>query len=234
MLPELQNGFGHCIIPKNTLLYHGTKNLKIKDCMFFGLDFWLPTVFHDTIQVWRARTNIEVIFLCESVDGRSWTESAIPRLYNLVFPDERNDILEDLDIKHFDHQRRDKFIAELMSRYKLNGWFSSMEENMELEVCLFGKDFIQANLELVDTKAEDDTTYYKSSLREMEVYPTKAFYERSYTLLQRGYGGPIDKNLYWKKYKRWNNLLINEFVKTKQDILRNVERNYTLRVKLQI
>jgi hypothetical protein len=59
-----------------------------------------------------------------------------------------------------------------------------MEENAELEVCLFGAQFIRQHLELVDVKHGGDKVYYKNSLREIEVYPPRSFFDKTYALLQ--------------------------------------------------
>ena len=230
----LKESFGYCSVPKGTLLYHSTKSIgHAKECMFFGLDFWLASVFHETIQVWALKHDIDLIFLCDSVDFRSWTKSSIPRLYSFVFPDQ-HDELSDLDIKHFDLNRRDRFIADLMRRFGINGWLAPMEENPELEVCLFGKEFIQRHLELVDVKGKDDDQYFRNSLRSINLYPPKEFYERSNLLLRRHYGDPFDSLSYRHKYERWKKELIQEDAHTNDDLLRNRERNFCLREKLGI
>lgn len=234
MNADLKRDFGYCRIPEETLLYHSTENDELcKECMFFGLDFWLASVFHSTIQVWKVTKPIEVIFLCDSVDWRSWTKSSIPQLYRHIFQNGREE-LNDLDIKYFDPNRRNKFIAELSSRYSIHGWLAPMEENPELEICLFEKEFIQNHLKLMDVKTKGDTTYYKNSLREIEVYPTKSFYDRSYAILQQQHNGSTDRELYWEKYQRMRESLIQEFVQSEEDVLRNRERYFDLRAKLKI
>lgn len=230
---DLKREFGFCVIPRGTLLYHGTnENVQGKSCMFFGLDFWLASVFHKTIQVWKVKREIEVIFLCEYVGWSSRTKSSIPRLYKNVFGEHEGE-LEDLDIKHRDHDRRNRFVAKLSEDFGINGWFSSMEENAELEVCLFGKQFITDNVDLIDVKMKEDTSYYKNSLRDIGVFPTKNFYDKSYSVLEWHYGS-TDKDLYRAKHEKWRAMVIDELAESPEEVARQKERYFDLRMRLRI
>jgi hypothetical protein len=107
---KLKETFGYCIIPKGTLLYRGHGDTAPNNCMFFALKFWVAGAFNDSVQIWKTKSDIEVLFLVEYVNTRSWTISAIPRLYKSLFPEEKDNDLSDLDIKHFDIEKRNNLI----------------------------------------------------------------------------------------------------------------------------
>ncbi len=105
--------------------------------MFFGTKFFVAESFNDNIQVWQTTTDINVLFLVEYLNSRSWAFSALPRLYANIFNESNSTDYNDLDIKHFDISRRNKLIQKLFCDYKVSGWFTSVEGKIEVEVCLF-------------------------------------------------------------------------------------------------
>lgn len=232
MTANLKNTFGYCIIPKGTFLYRGHVDEGFQDCMFFALKFWVAGAFNDSVQVWRTTNEIEIIFLVESVNSRSWTESALPRVYKAVFPDESLSKYDDLDNKHRDIERRNRLIKTLNSEYGLIGWLTSLEDAIELEICLFYEKGNQ--IELIEIVNKNSEKYYKDSLNQINIFPTQDFYERTYKRLGCKPDEEINRKEIWNKYQQHMNDLIKEGAMNKDDIIRNQECFSNLRTRLEI
>jgi len=230
MILNLKNIFGHCVIPKDTLLYRGHSDTLFQDCMFFALKFWVAGAFKNSIQVWKVTRKIEILFLVESVDHRSWTESAIPRLYKTVFPDEVSDSYDDLDIKQRNIEIRNRFIKKLSLDYSLTGWLTSLEGAIDLEICLFKENQVRLN-EILN---KDSKKYYLDSLRQIEIFPSQDFYKNTYNKLLNKSQLGLNKTEIWNKYQRHMTDMIKEEAKNKNDIVRNKECFSNLRTRLEI
>jgi len=226
--------YGKCTIPKNTLLFRGHADTSFDDCMFFATKKWVAGAFNNEIQIWHTKTDITVLFLVEYVDKRSWTISALPRLFNNIFPLESNPDFDDLDIKHWDINRRNKLTSELHDKYKIFGWLTSLENKIELEVCLFDKQVNANHLQLLDIVDRKGHNYFKDSLFRIKIYPTKSFYDKTIQKLNKQ--APyttIEKDCY-KEYKRMINALINEEVQKGMDNIEAKHYYFDLRLKLKI
>lgn len=230
MILNLKNIFGYCVIPKDTLLYRGHTDKEFKDCMFFALKFWVARAFNRSVQVWRTTKEIEILFLVESVDFRSWTESAIPRLFKTIFPDEASNNYDDLDIKHHNIQRRNKLIRKLNSDFGLTGWLTSLEGAIELEICLFEG----TQIELCEIVNEDSENYFKDSLKQIDVFPTEDFYARTYDKIRNRSKERLDRIEIWNNYQKHMNEMIKEGTKNENEIIRNRECFSDLRTRLEI
>jgi len=198
--------------------------------MFFALKFWVAGAFNNSVQVWRVTREIEILFLVESVDYRSWTESAIPRLYKTVFPNEASGIYDDLDIKHRNIEIRNRFIKELSSEYSLTGWLTSLEGAIDLEICLFKDNQVELN-KIVN---KDSKKYYKDSLKQIDIFPSQDFYKKTYDKLLNKSQAGLDKTEIWNKYQERMTDMIKEEAKNKNDIVRNRECFSNLRTRLEI
>jgi hypothetical protein len=234
MEANLFEKFGHCTIPKGTLLFHGTPDNELRDCMFFGLTFFVGGVFHNSVQVWRVKKDIDVLFLCASVAWVCRVNSSIPKLFNLIFPEQQDQNFNDLDIKHFDHNRRNGFTEELHSKYAIRGWLSSLEGNTELEVCLFKKETVNSFLELVKVHEKKEKIFYKNSLRKIKVFPPPTFYNESIDNLVRAARPGSDAKSLWNQYKRFRNSCIREGTPSPEEAMWRREEYYDLRAKLKI
>lgn len=80
----------------------------------------MASAFNENVQIWKTTKEIEVLFLVDYVKYNSWTISALPRLYNNIFPTDCNSNFNDLDIKYRDKNRRDKLVRELYDEYKIS------------------------------------------------------------------------------------------------------------------
>ena len=230
MILNFKNIFGHCIIPKDTLLYRGHTDTLFQDCMFFALKFWVAGAFNNSVQVWRVTREIEILFLVESVDYRSWTESAIPRLYKTVFPHEVSDSYDDLDIKHRNIEIRNRFIKKLSSDYSLTGWLTSLEGAIDLEICLFKEN----QVELKEIVNKGSKKYYRDSLKQIDIFPSQDFYKNTYDKLINKSQMGLDKTEIWNKYQEHMTDMVKEGAKNKNDIVINRECFSNLRTRLEI
>ena len=178
-MDNLNKIYGYCIIPKNTLLFRGHNENSVSDCMFFSLKHCVAGVFNENIQVWKTTKDIQLLFLFEDLDKRSWTKSSLPQLFNLLFPEEGNPDFVALDIKHRDVTRTKKLVARLFNEYKCGGWLTSVEDKVELEVCLFNEQANEEQLVFVNTSNRNNETYFEDSLNRLNIFPAAEFYENT-------------------------------------------------------
>lgn len=227
---KLTDRFGYCKIPKDTLLFRGHEDTTTLDCMFFSTKQWVASAFNEKIQVWKTTTEIKILFLVEFLNDRSWAISSLPRLYAEIFPLERNFKLDDLDIKHWNIERRDKLVRELFDKYCINGWLTSIEGKIELEVCLFDRQENSKQLELIDFNDRKNKKYFKDSLEKIKIFPTKEFYDKSseqfrkYSLTKKNY----------ENYKISFYSDINEIETNRNGRLKLIHEKNNLRMKLKI
>lgn len=182
----LYDKYGYCIIPVGTKLYKANSSTDFETCMFFGLQKWIARAFQndsDKIQIWTVKRDIKVLFMVLELNQASRTKSAIIDIYKEYFPTENE--LIDLDIKHFDHQKRNKFIDKLKGE-KIIGWLSSLDDKVDLEVCLFpNKKEHDRIIELVKVINNNNTAFeHLNSLDRVEIYPSGQFFKRTREKLQ--------------------------------------------------
>jgi hypothetical protein len=202
--------------------------------MFFTTKKWVAGVFNENVQIWKTTTDIELLFLVEYVNQNSWTTSALPHLYNNLFPTERNLNFDDLDIKHWDKNRRDQLVRKLYDEYNISGWLSSLENKVEMEVCLFDKHANTSQLILVDTIHKKDKTYFKDSLDSIRILPSKLFYEATNKKLSEREPMLTDEGDHYKKY---SGMMKNWIKVAFQNGMEKVEAQHylsNLRTKLKI
>jgi len=119
------------------------------------------------------------LFLIREVARLGCAISAIPELFGEVFPSESKYQYNDLEIKHFNIKRRDKFINKLYKKYGILGWLSSIEDKIDVEVCLFAQNENNSLIQLMDKKSDLTDEYKYDSLRKFKLYPSESFYEKS-------------------------------------------------------
>ena len=231
---NLRDIFGYCIIPKNTILFRGHADASINDCMFFTTKKWVAGVFNENIQIWKTANDIELLFLVEHVNQNSWTTSALPHLYNNLFPTERNLNFNDLDIKHWDKNRRDQLVRKLYDEYNISGWLSSLENKVEMEVCLFDKQANASQLILIDTINKKDKTYFKDSLDSIRILPSKLFYEATNKKLSEREPMLTDEGDHYKKYSGMMKNWIKVEVQNGMEKVEAQHYHFNLRTKLKI
>ena len=231
---HLREMYGYCIIPKNTLLFRGHPDTSIDDCMFFATKKWVAGAFNENVQIWKTTTVIEVLFLVEYVDYNSWTISALPRLYNNIFPTDINTNFDDLDIKHRDINRRNKLVRKLYDEYTISGWLSSIENKVEMEVCLFDKHANAGQLILVDITNRNDKDYFKDSLDRIRIVPSNKFYEQTHKKLSKRESILKGEKDHYKQYKKMQDAWIREDVNNGHDKVEAKHYHLSLRTKLKI
>jgi hypothetical protein len=202
--------------------------------MFFTTKKWVAGVFNENVQIWKTTTDIELLFLVEHVNQNSWTTSALPHLYNNLFPTERNLNSDDFDIKHWDKNKRDKLVRKLYDANNISGWLSSLENKVEMEVCLFDKDANASQLILVDTINKNDKTYFKDSLDSIRILPSKHFYEATNMKLSEREPVLTDEGDHYKKYSGMMKNWITQEVQNGMDKVEAKHYHFNLRSKLKI
>jgi len=130
--------FGYCHIPRGTLLFHGHESDEIEDYMFFATKPWVAGVFNDSIQVWKTTRDMQVLFLIDHVDRNSWTGCSLLQLDNGVFVYGTSSVIQSTGIRDWDEDRRTSLFAKLKEEFNITGWLTSIEDKVELEVCLWG------------------------------------------------------------------------------------------------
>lgn len=233
-MQDLTTIFGNCIIPKNTFLFRGHSDNSLNDSMFFATKHRIAGAFNDKIQVWKTTTEIQVLFLVEYLTDRSWTISALPRLYKTIFPQESNSNFDDLDIKHENLERRNKIARALFDNYKISGWLSSLENNMEIEICLFDKFANHNQIAQIDISDRANDFYFKDSLFNIEIFAPDIFYEK--TLKKLNQQSPLlkGKSEHFRRYEKWMNELIDDDMQNGQDREKSRHYHNNLRMKLKI
>ena len=226
--------YGYCIIPRNTLLFRGHPDTSIDDCMFFATKKWVAGAFNENVQIWKTITDIEVLFLVEYVDYNSWTTSALPRLYNNIFPTDINTNFDDLDIKHRDINRRNKLVRKLYDEYTISGWLSSIENKVEMEVCLFDTHANAGQLILVDITNRNEKNYFKDSLKRIKILPSNKFYEQTHKKLSERESILKGEKDHYKQYKKTQDAWIREDVNNGHDKVEAKHFHLSLRTKLKI
>jgi hypothetical protein len=202
--------------------------------MFFTTKKWVAGVFNENVQIWKTTTDIEVLFLVEYLNKNSWTFSALPHLYNNIFPADHNLKFDELDIKQWDENRRDKLVSKLYDAYKISGWLSSLENKVEMEVCLFNKDANASQLMLVDTINKKDNIYFKDSLDRIRILPSKLFYEGTNKKLSEQEPILTDERDHYDRYNRMMENWIKVEVQNGMDKVEAQHYLFNLRIKLKI
>jgi hypothetical protein len=220
---KLFEKYGHCIIPKNTILFRGFNDESYDDCMFFGTKYFVAKAFGNNVQVWRTKKAMKVLFLVKHLNNKGWVISGLPELYKVAFPNENNNSITDLDIKQ-DINRRKPFVQRLLQDYKINGWFSSVEDKIEVEICLFNSDSMKENIELIEPCTNQDSKYFEDSLRKIRIYPSELFYSLTQQNLENTY---LD---YKKSIQKW----IRKEAKTDKEKENLRHYLFDLRLKLKL
>jgi hypothetical protein len=138
---ELIEKYGFCIIPSGTLFFRGYASVELLDYMFFSTNKYVANVFCEKVQVWRTISEIKLIFLIDKLDRNSWVQSALPAVMRHIQPPGDSREWRDLDIKHNPEVMREVVIY-LSVEHGISGWLTSLEDKVELEVCLFGRENI--------------------------------------------------------------------------------------------
>lgn len=212
--------YGYCKIPKNTLLFRGFTDGKYDDCMFFGTKYFLAKAFNTNVQVWKTKKTITVLFLVKYLNNRGFVISGIPDLYNTIMPHTN---ITDLEIKQ-DITIRKPFISTVMQDYTIHGWVTSVEDKIEVEICLFDLNFCKENLELIESSINQDSKYIKDSLKKITICPAESFYEKTNQNLKSNYSA------HKKAIQSW----IKDEAKTQNEKETLQHYCFDLRLKLKI
>lgn len=189
MREDLYKKYGYCIIPEGTILYRTYNNKNYSDCMFFTIKstlFWNSSN-EKKRQIWRTKRQIKVLFLIEHLDDSARALTTVDKLFRELFPNYTplRPTRFDLEIKNDEREIRRKFIEQLFHDFNVSGWFSSIENNEELEVCLFDKDANIDQLDLIQSGNFNLDNYKGNSLKQIEIYPTNIFFENTRIQLKK-------------------------------------------------
>ncbi|HBF89389.1 MAG TPA: hypothetical protein DDX39_12175 [Bacteroidales bacterium] len=154
--------------------------------MFFGTKYIVAKAFNSKVQVWKTKKTLTIVFLVKYFNQRGWVISALPEIYKNIFPSEKTNVIFDLDIKQ-DINKRNEFIKRLVEDYKINGWLTSIEGKIDIEVCLFDLHNNLEKLELIEISINRDSVYFEDSLRKIKIYPSDLFYNNTNQNIKTNY-----------------------------------------------
>jgi uncharacterized protein with ATP-grasp and redox domains len=125
-------------------------------------------------------------------------------------------------------------VKKLFNKYKISGWLTSLENKVEIEVCLFDKQANENQLQLIDTVDRQSKKYIKDSLDRIRILPSQTFYDHTNHKLSEQVSILTGENDHYKRYKK----MINEWIKTDvQNGMDKVEAKHyhlNLRTKLKV
>lgn len=178
-MSNLLQTYGSCIIPKGTILFRSNTPIHPNQ-IFFALHIKVAGDYNEgdkRFQIWKILSDIEVLFMISGIrDSRAWIKSSITEIYCKYFPE---DICTPegfylLEIKHYDKKKLQRLINK-MKEENIKGWFSSIEDKVEPEICLFNKEKIQ----LIETIDSPQKYILYNALKKMRLMPANNFYENS-------------------------------------------------------
>jgi hypothetical protein len=202
--------------------------------MFFATTHSGAAAWNDTIQIWRTTNDIQVLFAVEYVTETTIGISALPALFNSVFPLKSDPNFTDLDTKHWDINTRNKFVRKLFDDYQILGWFTSVENNSFNEVCLFDKQTNSERIKLIGITNRSDKQYYKDSLQKLKFFLPQSFYDRTLNELNKHSTFPTDREGTYKKHKRYVNAWIKDYVEKGMSKNEAKHEMISLRTQLKI
>lgn len=217
--------YGRCIIPSGTLLFRSC-TVNNKSHIFLALKSFIADSFNRNenkrIQVWKVIEDIEVLFMVSQIKNQtSHVESSIVEIYKDILPDEIGADISDLSIKAFNKKRLNILIKEL-KRMGIKGWLSSLENRVELEICLFNKKLLKRV-----GSCNADKYILHNSLEGLIIYPSKIFYTKSKKNLT-GYKAK------YSDHKKWYNYTVKNANEYGQSIEEAKHDYFDLRLKLKL
>lgn len=162
-------------------------------------------------------------FRVKYLNNRGWVISGLPELYKMTFPNENNNNITDLDIKQ-DIKKRKPFVWKLMQDFSINGWFTSVEDKIEVEICLFDLEHCNEYLELIESSVNQESKYFEDSLKKIKIYPSEYFFDKTKQNLKSTYSA------HKKSIQSW----IKEEAKTEIEKENLWHFNFDMRLKLKI
>lgn len=230
---NLYQKYGYCIIPKGTLLFRGGSTTTMETCKFFTLSKYEAAVWVNTrqrkLQIWEALADVKILFMVDYIHQMHNVKSAIVDIYERFFPDDRGH--NNLGVKHFDHQKRNALINALRAE-DIFGWFSSLEDKVAVEVCLFSdKAAFEQEFVLIDAISEKDISSHSdynnvNSLYNINVFPGNNFFTKTKDKL---------KSKPFSEYKAYQKACIEHEVESYGSTYADFERKYyDLRMKLEV
>lgn len=220
---HLFDKYGYCIIPKGTILFRGCNNVY-GEIMYFATKFNVAKIFNNNIQIWRLKQDLKVIFLIDYIDYRAKCHSAIPILYYELFALKQCNLSE-LDIKKNKHRTK-KLVNTLINRHKIIGWLSSIESDQNIEICLFERNTINNQIELIESCTNNNDNYIFDSLKKIKVLPSTEFISKTKKeLINDGFKNYLNTFI---KYQ------IEYYMKMGLNKSNAINEAYNMRIKLKI
>lgn len=233
-LKNLIDIYGYCINHKSTLLFLGHTDTSYRDCLFIAITYSGAGTWNNTIQIWRTTTNIQVAFAVEYVTETTIGNSALPAIFNSVFPLESVPNFTDLDIKHWNINRRNKIVRKLFNDYRILGWFTSVENNSFNKICLFDKQPNSERIKLSGNTDRADKLYCKVSPQKLKFFLPQSIHDITLKEINKHSTFPTDREGTYKKIKRYVNAWINDYVEKGMSINEAKHEMICLRTQLII
>lgn len=223
--------YGYCEVPKGTLLYRGHAP-RYQNDIFFGTKYSTVTSYGNGVEIWKSKKNFKVIFLIRHLDTGGRAISSIADIYYDLYPEATERNLIDLDIKQVVH-RRIPFVKCLFDKHNLAGWFSSIEDTEDTEICLFDNQNIDELMELVGTSS-DRKKYQEDSLKKLRLYPSSDFFLATKDSISKSEGVQYDQKKQYENYKKRIEIFIKEGIEAGSNRTEMKRYYYNLRFKFKI
>ncbi len=176
---DLRIKYGTCLIPKETILFSAIVDSDRYDYIFFGLKYFIAKAFKDEnrkVVAFKLNRDLEILFMLKEMNRRQHYISCGDEIFKNFFPDNSSDI-DDLRIKQ-DKALLDKMIT-LLSSQKINGWLTSLENNPELEICIFGNQINNDLFTIIDSVDLDVEYEFYDALKYIQIFPSEDFISES-------------------------------------------------------
>lgn len=219
--------YGYCILPRGTLLFRGHTEKKISNTMFFAPNHDIASLFNNSIQIWRIVHDLKILFLVSHINSNGWCYSAVPELLKSCFPKSLDQDIDEIQIKNENIKLRNKFTYYLYYKCGINGWLSSVEGKIDIEICLLNKINISNHLTLIAETTAESKEYYKNSLRKIQIFPAPEFFIRSLLKLK-------EWGLSYPAYIKDFNKSLKDDAENDEELIILKNNRYNIRNKLKL
>ena len=169
--------YGYCIVPKGTKLFRkGTWKEDIGVYFTFHprAAFTDCPIKKDVIQKWEVTCDLKLLFMVSHISGQGHAISAVGEIYREWI--DKGSCLGDLSIKARNLDARCALL-KLLNQQKIEGWFTSMENSLPLEIFLTS---LENKIELKSEFIYDEKIMRpRNSLSRLKFHPSEKFWRIS-------------------------------------------------------
>lgn len=171
--------YGHVIIPRGTILFRRFPHNEIADNMFFAFKESIAKLGQadNDVQEWKCLQDIKVLFMASHFDSHGNVYGSINEIFNYLFPEIDTTNYSCLKIKKDVIQR--KSLIEKLNHAGIQGWFTSANDNSDLEVYIWGSEEEILHRVKFQKFIKEDEKSYRNALINVKLVPSANFYINS-------------------------------------------------------